>query len=142
MPGLRFSTAYTFSDFSFDRFAKFPDVENNELPGVPTHNFYAEFAYQHSAGWFAKWDINHVSGLYADNANSVAVPSYTVSNLVFGRDIRVGNTLVTPSFGVNNLFDERYNQSIRIQESNQRYFEPAPDLNVFGALRVRFDFAG
>ena len=142
MPGLRFSTAYTFSDFSFDRFAKFPDVENNELPGVPTHNFYAEFAYQRSDGWFAKWDINHVSGLYADNANSVAVPSYTVSNLVFGRDIRVGNTLVTPSFGVNNLFDERYNQSIRIQESNQRYFEPAPDLNVFGALRVRFDFAG
>lgn len=142
MPGLRFSTAYTFSDFSFDRFAKFPDVENNELPGVPTHNFYAEFAYQRSDGWFAKWDINHVSGLYADNANSVAVPSYTVSNLVFGRDIRVGNTLVTPSFGVNNLFDEHYNQSIRIQESNQRYFEPAPDLNVFGALRVRFDFAG
>ncbi len=142
MPGLRFSTAYTFSDFSFDRFAKFPNVENNELPGVPTHNFYAEFAYQRSDGWFAKWDINHVSGLYADNANSVAVPSYTVSNLVFGRDIRVGNTLVTPSFGVNNLFDERYNQSIRIQESNQRYFEPAPDLNVFGALRVRFDFAG
>ena len=142
MPGLRFSTAYTFSDFSFDRFAKFPNVENNELPGVPTHNFYAEFAYQRSDGWFAKWDINHVSGLYADNANSVAVPSYTVSNLVFGRDIRVGNTLVTPSFGVNNLFDEQYNQSIRIQESNQRYFEPAPDLNVFGALRVRFDFAG
>ena len=109
---------------------------------MPTHNFYAEFAYQRSDGWFAKWDINHVSGLYADNANSVAVPSYTVSNLVFGRDIRVGNTLVTPSFGVNNLFDEHYNQSIRIQESNQRYFEPAPDLNVFGALRVRFDFAG
>jgi len=140
--GLRFNAAYTFSDFSFDRFAKFPTVENNELPGVPMHNFYAEFSYRHADGWFAKWDINHVSSLYADNDNAVPVPDYTVSNLVFGRDVRIGNTLVTPSFGVNNLFNEKYNQSIRIQESNQRYFEPAPDVNVFGALRVRFDFAG
>lgn len=142
MRGLTFSTAYTYSDFSFDRFAKFPGVEENELPGVPMHNFYAEFSYRHADGWFAKWDINYVSSFYADNANSVAVPDYTVSNLVFGRDVRVGNTLVTPSFGVNNLFNEKYNQAIRIQESNQRYFEPAPDVNVFGALRVRFDFAG
>lgn len=140
--GLTFSTAYTFSDFSFDRFAKVPTVENNELPGVPMHNFYAEFSYHHADGWFAKWDVNYVSSLYADNANGVEVPDYTVSNLVFGRDVRVGNTLVTPSFGVNNLFNDKYNQAIRIQESNQRYFEPAPEINVFGALRVRFDFAG
>lgn len=142
LPGLRFTTAYTYSDFRFDRFAKFPGVEENELPGVPMHNFYAEFAYRHADGWFAKWDINYVSSFYADNANGVEVPDYTVSNLVFGRDVRVGNTLVTPSFGVNNLFNEKYNQAIRIQESNQRYFEPAPEVNVFGALRVRFDFAG
>lgn len=140
--GLRFTGAYTFSDFSFDRFARFPNVEGNTLPGLPSQNFYMELAYRHDAGWFAKFDLNHVSTLYADNANAVKVPDFNVANLVIGRDVRVGTTTVTPSFGVNNLFDADYNQAIRIQEANQRYFEPAPDLNVFGAVRIRHDFGG
>jgi iron complex outermembrane receptor protein len=40
------------------------------------------------------------------------------------------------------LFDERYSQEIRIEDSTSRYFEPAPNRNVYGGVRVRYDFGG
>ena len=83
-----------------------------------------------------------LGSLYADNLNAVRVDEYDVSNLVLGWDVQLGAWTVTPSFGVNNLFDERYNQEIRIEDSTARYYEPAPDRNVYGGVRFRFDFGG
>jgi iron complex outermembrane receptor protein len=107
---------------------------------VPRHSGYAELAYAHERGFFAKWDWLHVGAFYADNLNAVRIDEYDVSNFVVGWDVRLGAWTVTPSVGVNNLFDERYFQEIRIEDSVGRYYEPAPDRNVYGGLRVRFDF--
>lgn len=139
-PGLTFTGAYTFTDLRFDDFPNNPAAEGNALPGVPRHTGYAELAYAHERGLFAKWDWLHVGAFYADNANAVRIDEYDVSNLVVGWDVKLGAWTVTPSVGVNNLFDERYFQEIRIEDSVARYYEPAPDRNVYGALRVRFDF--
>jgi iron complex outermembrane receptor protein len=140
LPGLTLSGAYTFSDLEFDDFPNNTAAEGNALPGVPRHSGYAEIAYAHDIGFWAKWDWSHVGSLYADNLNSVRVDEYDVSTLVVGWDVKLGQWTVTPSFGVNNLFDERYNQEIRIEDSTARYYEPAPDRNVYGGVRFRFDF--
>ena len=68
--------------------------------------------------------------------------AYDVSSLAFGWDIGLGAWTLTPSVGVNNLFDERYFQEIRIEDSTSRYYEPAPDTNFYGGVRLRYDFGG
>lgn len=140
LAGLDFTLAYTYTDLAFDRFASNVGAEGEHLPGVPRHYAYFELDYQHSSGLYVKWDWAHVGSLYADNLNLTRVGSYDVSNLVFGRDFRFGRLTVMPNFGINNLFDEDYNQEIRIEDSTSRFFAPAPDRNIFGGVRLRYDF--
>jgi iron complex outermembrane receptor protein len=142
LPGLTLSGAYTFSAFAFRRFPSNPPAEGNTLPGVPRHSGYLELAYTTEAGFYLKWDWSLVGALYADNLNATRVRPYHVSNLVFGWDVKLGSWTVTPNVGVSNLFDERYYQEIRIEDSTLRYYEPAPDTNFWGGLRFRYDFGG
>jgi iron complex outermembrane receptor protein len=138
--GLVLSAAYTYSDLEFERFPSVPLAEGRRLPGVPKHAAYVELAYAHESGFFAKWDWSRVGALFADNQNTTRIAAYDLSSLVFGWDIPVSEWTLTPSFGVNNLFDERYHQEIRIEDSTSRYYEPAPARNYYGGLRVRVEF--
>ncbi|MEQ8492935.1 MAG: TonB-dependent receptor, partial [Gammaproteobacteria bacterium] len=140
LPGLDASVAYTYTDLEFDRFPTTPAAEGASLPGVPEHFGYFELDYHHPSGVFVKWDWSFVGSVYADNLNLTKVDSYDVSNLIFGLDHRVGRFTISPTVGINNLFDEDYNTDIRIEDSTSRFFEPAPERNVFGGVRVRYDF--
>ena len=138
--GLRLTTAYTWSDFEFDRFITSPTDVGNELPGIPEHQFYAELAYTHASGFYAMWDVIHVGKFYADNANALAAGDHTVSNLRVGHEITIGQTRFGPYIGVNNLFDEEYFANVRLNAFGGRAFEPAPDINVYGGISARMSF--
>ena len=138
--GLRLTTAYTWSDFEFDKFMTSPATVGNELPGIPEHQFYAELAYTHATGFYAAWDVIHVGKFYADNANTLAAGDHTVSNLRVGHEITVGQTRFGPYIGVNNLFDEEYFANVRLNAFGGRAFEPAPDINVYGGISARMTF--
>jgi len=140
LAGLTLSGTYTYSDLEFEKFPNVPLAEGNRLPGVPKHAAYLELAYEHESGFFAKWDWSRVGALYANNLSTTRVKAYDLSSLVFGWDIALSEWTLTPSLGVSNLFDERYFQEIRIEDATSRYYEPAPDRNYFGGLRVRFEF--
>ena len=73
---------------------------------------------------------------FADDANSVRDGAYLVSNLRLGHCFRVGRFDVEPFAGVNNLFDRAYNDNLRINAFGGRYFEPAPDRNFYGGIRL------
>ena len=68
------------------------------------------------------------------------VDSYTVANLRASREFERGNWIVQPYFGVNNLFDERYNSHIRTNAFGGRYYEPAPERNGYLGIDVRYRF--
>ncbi|MEQ8663735.1 MAG: TonB-dependent receptor, partial [Gammaproteobacteria bacterium] len=138
--GLEASVAYTYTDLEFDRFPTNPAAEGARLPGVPEHFGYFELDYHHATGLFVKWDWSFVGALYADNVNQTRVDSYDVSNLVFGLDHRIGRFTISPTIGINNLFDANYNTDIRIEDTTNRFFEPAPERNVFGGVRLRYEF--
>ncbi len=140
LEGLEFNFAYTYNDFEFDRFASNLAAEGQTLPGVPEHYLYLEFDYVHKSGAWVKWDWAYIGSIFADNVNATKVDSYDVSNLVFGYDYKAGKITLSPNFGINNLFDESYNQEIRIQAFGGRFFEPAPKMNLFGGVRLRYDF--
>ncbi len=140
--GLDVSFAYTYADFTFERFVPTPAIEGNRLPGQPEHQFYAEVAYTHPSGLYAVSDMLHVDEVYADNRNTAEYGACHVANLRFSRDFTFGPWGVSPFFGSNNVFNEVYNQNVIFNAAANRYFEPAPDRYAYRGLTARYRFQG
>jgi iron complex outermembrane receptor protein len=139
--GFGIDLSWTWSDFTFDDFVdeNGNDFSGKELPGLPAQFGYLGLRYQSDGGLGVVWDNTWSGELYANNANSVRVSSYLVSSLRASYELTRGNWLIRPFLGINNLFDESYNSNIRINAFGGRYYEPAPDRNVYAGLTVRFD---
>ena len=140
-PGITLSLAYAYSDLRFDRFET-PGgrFDGNRIPGAPRHQFHAEIAYRHRSGLNVVWDALYVGHVYLNDANTAKDGSSLVSTFRVAWPIHVGRWQITPFFGVNNLFDRTYNGNLRINAFGGRYFEPAPDRNLYGGVGVRWEF--
>jgi iron complex outermembrane receptor protein len=139
LQGLDMSFAYTYSDFEFDEFNQGgTSFEGNAIPGVPEQMAYVELAYYHPSGFYSIWDTQFVDQVYVDNANSDSAGYYTISNYKLGYEIDLGNKIFTPFVGINNIFDRNYIGAVRVNESNSRFFEPAPELNFYAGMSLRF----
>ncbi len=140
--GLTGTATYTWSDFTFDRFRGVNDAvyDGNRIPGVPEHLFNLGLAWSHPSGVYAGWDILYAGSFFADNANQVKTDSYVVSNLRAGFRWSRKQWLFEPFVGVNNLFDEEYLGNVRLNASFGRYYEPAPERNIYGGLTLRYGF--
>jgi iron complex outermembrane receptor protein len=141
-PTDRISTlvSYTYSDFEFDTFAEGGnDYSGNVIPGIPEDLLFAEIVYQVPDGLYAAFDVMLVGEQYAENANNVLVDSYTVGNLRFGYEFSTPSMRISPFLGIGNVFDERYPSDVRINAAfGGRYFDPAPERNVYAGVSVRF----
>jgi iron complex outermembrane receptor protein len=142
LPGLRASLAYTWSDFRFASFSSPAGdrYDGNRIPGIPEHQVFAGLDWEHPSGFYAGWDLLYVGPFFADNANAVEVGDYTVSNLRAGFRWRYERWAIEPFIGVNNLFDEFYSSNVRLNAAFGRYYEPAPERNVYGGLEIRYGF--
>ena len=141
LPGLDITLAYTYSDFEFETFIDptIPaDYSGNKIPGAPQHFGNAEIAYYHPSGFYGAFDVQAVDQIYVDNANSDAAEGYAVANFRAGYTTYFGDTEFTPFFGVNNIFDREYVGNVRINDSFGRFFDPAPELNVFAGIALTF----
>ena len=80
------------------------------------------------------------SEIYADNDNKNIVSSYSVSNFNFGRKIIYKGLAINFFLGLKNIFNEKYNNNIRINAYGDRFFEPAPKRNIYSGITFRKDF--
>ncbi len=136
---LKFSFAYTYSDFEFDSFATNPTIAGNNLPGLPEHQLFAEVSYTHPSGFYVVGDVLFVDELYVNNANSTTNDESTVANLRAGYEAVRGRWKFAPFVGINNLFDEEYNSNVRINGFGGRLFEPAPERNVYAGVTLNYE---
>ncbi|MBV2123182.1 MAG: TonB-dependent receptor [Candidatus Thiodiazotropha sp. (ex Ctena orbiculata)] len=136
--------AYTYSDFEFDKFIddNGNDFSGNVIPGVPENLFSADFSYTHPNGIYSQLTALYVDEIYANNANTVTNDAYALADLRIGYTRFFGPWELSPFIGVNNLFDKQYNGNVRINAFGGRYFEPAPDRNIYAGLTLRYDFGG
>ena len=141
---VKFSMAYTYSYFVFENFMNADgDVfDGNRIPGIPQDLLYLDFSWIGNSGLYASWDTTYSGGLYADNANLTRVGSSRVSNIRFGHNGYYGDWELASFLGVNNVFNERYNNNIRINAFGSRYFEPAPVRNMYLGISLRWNFYG
>jgi iron complex outermembrane receptor protein len=140
--GAEFS--YTYSDFTFEEFVdeNGNDVAGAELPGLPQHFGYAGLSYRTDDGLLARLESVYSGSLYADSANTTEVDSYVVTNFRTSNEYQSGNWLIRPYFGINNIFNERYFSNIRINAFGGRFYEPAPDRNVYLGVVVCYGTNG
>jgi iron complex outermembrane receptor protein len=136
--------AYTYSDFEFDEFIDDSgnDFSGKTIPGIPENLLSADFTYSHPNGLYGQFTALYVDEIYADNANTVTNDAYTVSDLRLGYSKFIGPWELSPFIGLNNMFDKQYNGNVRINAFGGRYFEPAPDRDVYAGLTLRYDFEG
>jgi iron complex outermembrane receptor protein len=138
------SLAYTYSDFEFEDFI---DDDGNDfggktIPGIPDHLLNADITYTHANGLYSQVSVLYVDEIFANNANTVSNNSYTTADLRLGYTRFFGPWEFSPFIGVNNLFDKQYNGNVRINAFGGRYFEPAPDRDVYAGMTLRYDFSG
>ncbi len=133
--GLTAYLNYTYSNFTFD---DFEDFDGNTLPGIPKHSTFVAINYSNPKGFFTTIQSRFIGSIFTNNANSVTDDGYTVINLNLGYTKLFKQVTVEPFLGINNLLDEAYNDNIRINAFGSRFFEPAPEINVYGGIKIRF----
>lgn len=119
-----------------------PVRAGNRLPGVPDRMAFAELAWR--PGWGAPWGLVaaieavHVGRLFVNDANGDSAPPATTANLRLGLQQRVGGWTLRQTLRVNNVADRDTVGSVIVNESSQRFFEPAPGRQWFAGVSASF----
>ncbi|AHE97209.1 TonB-dependent receptor family protein [Thioalkalivibrio paradoxus] len=133
----RLRSALALNDFRYREFtdAAGVDQSGHRLPGLPRQQGFLEAAWDKGPAFFAA-DALYTGRRYADDANRVPVGSQTTVNLRAGRHWDRGALRAEGVLAVNNVFDARNIDNVRINAGFGRYFEPAPGRTLLAGLRV------
>jgi len=130
LPQLQLAGALTWMD------ARFDDASNNRLPGLPDRTAFIDARYQFQQGWFAGLAAQYIGTRYADDANTVEVPSQTVTDLRMGRRLSSWKYDTLLVIGIENLFDSQYLDNLRINARNARYYEPGAARRLYAGIEI------
>jgi iron complex outermembrane receptor protein len=138
----RLKAAWTLLDARYRSNACGTDsCDGNRIPGIARNMAYAGLSYAPEYGWYAGADVRYMSDIAADDENDVKAPAYTVVGLNTGYKWQVRENWTLDAFTrVDNLFDRNYIGSVIVNESNGRYYEPAPGRNYSLGLTVSYAF--
>ncbi len=142
---LQTRVAYTWSRFKFTDDVRGggiggPNVliakDGNTVAGAPEHNMNVEVRYDHPAGWWVapyfEWSL---SGFYTDYLNTVKNPSYFVLHLKSGWNITDRLTFYAEG---RNLTDKTYAGAIVVNDSLNRFANPALGLSAYAGLEYKY----
>jgi iron complex outermembrane receptor protein len=106
--------------------------EGSRLPAVPQNALYASLTWREPRiGFSATLEAFGRSQIFADDRNSEAAAGYWSENLRLGFEQRTPRWRVREFVRIENLTDRRYVGTVIVNESNFRYFEPAPGRAAF-----------
>ena len=143
--------SYSYIDATFD--ADIPEILNqngsiavsrvesgNYIPGIAKNQAFLSLGWKPEQGLRAGVDIRYSDKIYVDDKNSDAAPSYTVAGANVGYHWKMQDWAVNTFARVDNLFDKDYSGSVIVNESNNRFFEPAEGRNWSAGLSVTKEF--
>ena len=105
-----------------------PVAAGNRLPGVPDRSLFAELAWQSQGvpGLTAAVEVMHQGRIMVDDLNSDRAPAVTLMALRLGYERQAGPWRLRANLRLDNATDKTYAGSVIVNESNRRFFEPAP----------------
>ena len=115
--------------------------DGNKIPGTYSNQIYAEVAWKYQPlGFSTALEGRYNSKVYVNDTNTDAAPSYKIANIRAGFEQNVGGWNFTEFVRVENIFDKDYIGSVRINDGNSRFFEPAADRNYLLSVGATYKF--
>ncbi|MRA02880.1 TonB-dependent receptor [Acinetobacter lwoffii] len=143
--------SYSYIDATFD--ADIPEILNqngsiavsrvesgNYIPGIAKNQAFLSLGWKPEKGLHAGLDVRYSDKIYVNDLNSDAAPSYTVAGANVGYHWKMQDWAVNTFARVDNLFNKDYSGSVIVNESNNRFFEPAEGRNWSAGLSVTKEF--
>lgn len=113
----------------------------NRIPGIPQSTAFAEVRWRHAeSGFSTAIEGRWVDEVFTNDLNDESADSYTIFNWRAGFEQRTGGWRLTQFVRIDNLLDEEYVGSVIVNESNRRYYEPAPGRNYMLGLSASYTF--
>ncbi len=116
-------------------------ASGNKIPGTYRSQIYGEVAWKYTPwGFSTALEGRHNSKVYVNDINTDTAPSYTIFNLRAGFEQNFANWNFKEFLRVENMFDKDYIGSVRVNDANLRFFEPAADRNYLLGLSASYKF--
>ncbi len=113
----------------------------NNIPGVPNQWAYGELSWAYAPYSFTTAvEVRWQDKVYVNDVNTQYADAFTVVNLRFGLEQRAGKWAFGESFRVDNLFDQEYIGGVIVNDSNGRYYAPAPTTSYTIGATVAYKF--
>jgi iron complex outermembrane recepter protein len=142
--GIGLKLVYTFirAKYAEDFLSSAQLVEKgNRIPGVPMSAIFSELSWRESlTGFNTTLSVRRESKLYVNDLNSDATNSYTVLDWSAGFTQQLKNWQFEEFVRIDNLTDRDYVGSVIVNESNARYFEPAPARATYVGIKIKAQF--
>lgn len=127
---IEFLLSYTWIQAEFDN--------GNEIPGIPKSSVFAALNFGGESGFHAGLEGRYLSKVFVQDSNAEAAPSYGLLGALIGYRFDASWGRVSTFVRADNLLDEDYVGSVVVNQAQGRLYEPGPDLNVLGGLRVEW----
>lgn len=138
-PAWRWKTAWTLLDATYQESEG--NIESgNRIPGIARNSLYTSLGWQPSEGWYAGAEVRYLSTIQANDANTAQAPAYTTTSLNTGYKLLKDNWTLDVYTRVDNLFDKNYVGSVIVNDSQGRYYEPAPGRSYGVGLNLSYAF--
>jgi iron complex outermembrane receptor protein len=108
------------------------------IPGVPQDYGSLRLERGGALGWRAGIEWQGVGAVTVDDRGSERAPGYVLTGIDAGYGLALGVATLHLSARVDNLFDRRVIGSVIVNESNGRYYEPAPGRTALLGAQLEF----
>ncbi|GMN09320.1 TonB-dependent receptor PqqU [Croceitalea sp. MTPC9] len=136
----------TLTDHSFIEFIDEGDnFSRNPLTGVPKQRATAGLQFRFFDDFYLNTTYQYVGAIPLTDANSLSSDPFNIMNARMGYYKKLSKHFsLGLDFGINNLFDDVYAQSVLINTQGfggrePRYFYPGDELNYYGSLRLGWE---
>ncbi|WP_292784163.1 TonB-dependent receptor family protein [Methylophilus sp. UBA6697] len=138
--GISTFVSYTYLDAKFD--SAYRNVRSgNKIPGTYKHQLYGEVAWQYQPlGFFSALEGRYNSDVFVNDINTDKAPSYTIFNIRAGLEQNLTNWRFKEFIRLENITDKDYIGSVRVNDGNGLFFEPAAGRNYLLGLSAQYKF--
>lgn len=116
-------------------------LKGNNIPGTYKSQIYGELTWKYpTLGFFSALEGRYNSKVYVNDINSDRAPSYTIFNIRAGFEQNLSKWRFKEYVRIENITDKDYIGSVRVNDGNGLYFEPAAGRNYLLGLSAQYKF--
>ncbi|MDP3269402.1 MAG: TonB-dependent receptor, partial [Legionella sp.] len=116
-------------------------LKGNSIPGTYKSQIYGEVAWKYpTLGFFSALEGRYNSEVYVNDINTDKAPSYTIFNVRAGFEQKLSNWRFKEYIRIENITDKDYIGSVRVNDGNALFFEPAAGRNYLLGVNAQYKF--